>query len=155
MADNDNSMRFVSRLGNGWTVRVALPKTKGQDYLYSRFLDSDYGSKEDAKSAALKQRDKDAKLIGADKKRVKQKRSDAKTNLSTGVFDGVSVKKGRLGQIYKYTYIVATHPVKKGKIKRYSYSENSTRPSSRTREQSVKLAEAMRMQWEREEGLIR
>lgn len=47
-------MKYITRLGNGWTVRVAIPKTKGEDYIYSRFLDRDYTSKEAALVAAKK-----------------------------------------------------------------------------------------------------
>ena len=56
MSKRDEAMKFISRLGNGWTVRVALPKTNGEKYIYSRFLDKDYGSKNASLSEAQKQR---------------------------------------------------------------------------------------------------
>ena len=85
MSKRDEAMKFISRLGNGWTVRVALPKTNGEKYIYSRFLDKDYGSKNASLSEAQKQRDHDAKSIGADKNRIRKKKTDARSSdLITG-----------------------------------------------------------------------
>lgn len=74
MPKRDEAMKYLTRLGNGWTLRVALPRSKGEEYIYGRFLDKDYGSKEASLVAAQKQRDNDAELIGADKNWVRQKK---------------------------------------------------------------------------------
>jgi len=33
MPKRDEAMKYL-RLGNGWTLRVALPKSKGEAYIY-------------------------------------------------------------------------------------------------------------------------
>jgi len=34
MPKRDEAMKYLTRLGNGWTLRVALPKSKGEAYIY-------------------------------------------------------------------------------------------------------------------------
>tara|TARA_Y100001934_G_C12365003_1_gene782931 strand:- start:1193 stop:1663 length:471 start_codon:yes stop_codon:yes gene_type:complete len=148
-------MKYITRLGNGWTVRVAIPKTKGEDYIYSRFLDRDYTSKEAALVAAKKQRDHDAKLIGADKKLVRQKRRGAKQDLITGLSEVRTVECHKNGSDYLRCYIIAHHPENhRGVRRKFMYKDNPIKSNSRTRKEAIKLAEKVRRKWEKEAGMI-
>lgn len=148
------SMKYITRLGNGWTVRVPVPESDGYTYIYSRFLDKDFGSQAGSLSAAKKQRDIDANKTGANKKRVKNKRKNATPDLITGLCQVNTFKTGKHGQLYEYTFIVAYHPLIGKKKSRFAFKDNPTRVNSRTREQAIKLAEKQRRKWEKEVGLI-
>ncbi|OUV22107.1 MAG: hypothetical protein CBC55_04755 [Gammaproteobacteria bacterium TMED95] len=157
MAKRELTMKFISRLGNGWTVRVAIPYTHGEEYIYSRFLDKDFGGAKDASlRAAQKQRDHDAKLVGADKYLVRQKRTDAKSTLITGLSEVRTEELGENGTVYEKTYIVAHHPLKcRAVARKFMYKDNPTRKNSRTRTEAIKLAEKARRQWEKEAAINR
>ena len=156
MPKRDEAMKYLTRLGNGWTLRVALPRSKGETYIYGRFLDKDYGSKEASLVAAQKQRDNDAELIGADKNWVRQKKADAiKSDLITGLSEVRTVEHHKNGSVYERTYIVAYHPVKwRDTKKKFMYKDNPTRANSRTREVAIKCAEKVRKDWEKELGMV-
>jgi len=156
MSKRDVTMKFISRLGDGWTVRVALPKTNGETCIYSRFLDKDYGSKDASLSAAQKQRDRDAKLIGADKNLVRKKKTDAKSSdLITGLSEVRTVEPHKNGAVYERNYIVAYHPEKWRTVKRkFMYKDNPTSARSRTRKEAIKCAVKVRKKWEKELGMV-
>ena len=144
-------MKYITRLGNGWTVRVPIPETGREGVIYSRFLDSAFGSKHAALKAAQAQRDIDAKLVGADKFSVRQKRSDARAELITGLSEVKTEEVRKNGAVYEKTYIVAHHPLKcRTVIRKFMYKDNPTRKNSRTRKEAIKLAEKVRRQWEKE-----
>lgn len=148
-------MKFITRLGNGWTVRVAIPKSKGEDYMYSRFLDRDYVSTDAALLAAKRQRDRDAKKVGADKKMVRQKRKGAKQDLITGLSEVRTVEYHKNGSDYLRCYIIAHHPANhRGMRRKFMYNDNPKRSTSRTRKEAIKLAERVRRKWEKEAGMV-
>ena len=156
MSKRDVTMKFITRLGNGWTVRVAIPKTNGESYIYSRFLDKDYGSKDASLSAAQKQRDHDAKLIGADKNRIRKKKTDAKSSdLITGLSEVRTLEPHKNGAIYERNYIVAYHPDKWRTVKKkFMYKDNPTSARNRTRKEAIKCAEKVRKKWEKELKMV-
>lgn len=155
MAKRDASMKYITRLGNGWTVRVPIPKTGGEKFIYSRFLDKDFVTKEASLLAAQKQRDHDAKLTGSDKNIVRQKRSGAKSDLITGLSEVKTTEAHKNGSVYERTYIVAYHPVKWRTVKKkFMYKDNPKKANSRTREEAIICAEKVRKKWEKELSIV-
>lgn len=137
---------YISRLGNGWTVRV--PQGEPGSNHYRRTLDKDYGSKEDAFKAAQELRDQ---LICEHniRPRVRRKRSDAKNDLIPGLSETIKYNKNK--DIME-KIIIATHPLKR-KSRTFHYHDNPRRANQRTRKQAIELATRTRKEWERESGL--
>jgi len=146
--DRDSVNRYITRLGNGWTVRVPIRETNGTDY--NRFLDSNYGSSEDALSAARQYRDKQAKLYKADKLTIKKKKGNSKfKDLPTGVIQLRRVKHNSNGRTYISNVIQATHPF--GLTTRtFAFRDVLKTPRDRTRDEAKKLAISQRRKWEKE-----
>lgn len=140
---------FITRLGNGWTMYV---RYKNKEH-YKRYLDADFGSKEQSKTALKSYRDGLLAGIGY-KVSVRSKKDGYDTELSTGVIE-VTDSLIKSGKPVIHKAIVATHPTIRGKRCRFNYVDVIKRSNQRNRAEAVRLANEVRASWEIEIGLVK